>query len=93
MRIHQFLIAVDQVFNTLTSDGWADETLSAHAWRLRERSASWARARQLIDGLFFWQPNHCQAAYEAEWKRLQSSPEYRQWPDGAAPSKIGGGNA
>jgi hypothetical protein len=64
----QFLIAFDQVFNTIVyikgdGFGFADETLSARAWRLREQSSL---PYKLINGLFFWQENHCKEAFESE---------------------------
>lgn len=86
-QLVQVLIAVDQLGNTLlgvallTLPGrrriyWADETISAHAWR-RRGSPVWAVARFLIDRLFFWEPNHCQSAYESELRRAQIDSEYR----------------
>lgn len=74
----QFLIALDQLLNTLVwirtdGFGYADETLSARAWRLRARS----RAYQVIDTLFFWQSHHCRAAYRAEQQRHQLPKDYR----------------
>jgi hypothetical protein len=75
----QFLIAFDQVINTIVyikGDGWgyADETLSARAWRLREMSSF---PYKLINGLFFWQDNHCKQAYESEKADKQLPLEYR----------------
>jgi hypothetical protein len=75
----QFLIAFDQVMNTMVyikGDGWgfADETLSARAWRLREESAL---PYKLINALFFWQENHCKEAYESEHRNFHLPPEYR----------------
>jgi hypothetical protein len=75
----QFFIAFDQVINTLVyikGDGWgyADETLSARAWRLREMSSF---PYKLINGLFFWQDNHCKQAYESEKADKQLPLEYR----------------
>lgn len=63
----QTLVAVDQVLNTLLwlkgdGFGYADETLSARAWRLRERSSAW----KVIDAMFFWQDGHCEKAYYSE---------------------------
>lgn len=58
-------IAVDQLANALLG-GWPDETLSARAYRQQGKKRRWAVARAAIDGLFFWQPNHCQQAYESE---------------------------
>lgn len=73
----QLLIAVDQLGNALLA-GWADETISSRAWRLRETYRFWAVARVLIDGVFFLQENHCQEAFESERKRVQEPPELRQ---------------
>lgn len=77
--IEQFLIAVDQVFNTLVyikgdGFGYADETLSARAWRLRSQT----KAYRIINTLFFWQQDHCRKAYESEMQRRQLPPEYRE---------------
>ena len=77
--MRQFFIAFDQVINTLVyikGDGWgyADETLSARAWRLREMSSF---PYKLINGLFFWQDNHCKQAYESEKADKQLPLEYR----------------
>ena len=63
-RVKQILIAVDQLANTLIG-GWADETLSARAWR-----EQW-RIRPLIDTVFFFDPDHCRASFESERLRLQ----------------------
>jgi hypothetical protein len=76
MRVKQFLIAFDQLLNTLAG-GWADETLSARAYRMSRTSKAWARVKNIIDGIFFWQPGHCYGSYMAEKQRLQLSPEYR----------------
>ena len=64
----QFLIAFDQLVNTVAG-GWADETLSARAWRRGLTHPGWDAARMVIDLLFFWQPDHCQAAYLSERNR------------------------
>jgi len=74
----QLFIAFDQVVNTLVyikGDGWgfADETLSARAWRLREQSPYPYR---IINGLFFWQENHCKEAYESEVNNKHLPKEY-----------------
>lgn len=75
-RLHEVLVAVDQLANAILG-GYADETISARSWRLRdERPYSWLRP--LIDRIFFWQPDHCQGAYESERGRAQLPVEYRQ---------------
>lgn len=76
----QILIAIDQLINTLVPGGMADETLSARAYRMREKSQPyWWWLADLIDWLFFWQknPGHCERAYIAEVKRLQSHIDVR----------------
>lgn len=75
----QSLIALDQVFNTLVyvkGDGWgfADETLSARAYRLREESVL---PYKLINALFFWQEDHCKEAYNSEVNNKQLPLEYK----------------
>lgn len=70
-------IALDQTGNCLIrlSDGWGtpDEMLSARAWRLREQHPT---LRKVIDGIFFWDKNHCEECYEIEQKRKQLPAEY-----------------
>lgn len=72
-------IALDQAVNCLIrlSDGWGtpDEMLSARAWRLREQHPT---LRKVIDGIFFWDKNHCEECYEIEQKRKQLPAEYQQ---------------
>lgn len=75
----QFLIAIDQVFNTIISvkgDGFgmADETISARAWRLREKSMF---PYKFINMLFFWQNNHCRGAFNAEMQRKHMPSAYQ----------------
>lgn len=72
----QVLIAGDQLLNALAF-GWADETLSARCWRLRDRPG-WGLLRRLIDMLFFWDRNHCRESYDSERLGRQNAPEYRE---------------
>lgn len=74
-NIHQLAIALDQLGNVLVScafgeKAWADETLSAHAWRWHlDGVRDWPY--RLIDTLLFWQQDHCRSAYESEVGGLQ----------------------
>lgn len=61
----QVMVAVDQLVNTLLG-GWADETLSARAYRHAEIKKDRRWPMRLIDALFFWQEGHCKQAYESE---------------------------
>ncbi len=68
----QVLIAIDQLVNALCG-GWADESLSARAFR-----SGWYWRRRAINALFFWQDDHWKAAWVAEVTRRQLPPQYRQ---------------
>lgn len=79
MKIKQILIAFDQLINTITwikgdGFGYADETLSARAWRLRNQS----RVYKIIDAIFFWEDRHCYYSYRSEKERNQLPDEYRR---------------
>ena len=86
----QFLIAVDQVINTLVwadkeGFGKADETLSARAWRLRGRDKTWGRFQRFVDQLFFWQRDpdgtlhHCRESYISEITKKHLPETYRAY--------------
>lgn len=71
----QVLVALDQLINTLVG-GYADETLSSHAYRRKlDGSAPWQA--WIIDRLFFWQREHCRTAYESELARRHLPEEMR----------------
>lgn len=74
----QVLIAIDQLLNTfcvwLPGGCWADETLSARAWRIRDQS----KLHLWIDRLFFWDTDHCRESYDSEATRRQLPVEYRK---------------
>lgn len=71
----QVLIAIDQLFNTIIG-GYADETISSYAHRKRLKGKPWLA--RLIDALFFWQPNHCQQAFQSELDRAHLPPSVRE---------------
>lgn len=72
----QILIALDQLGNALLK-GWADETLSSRSYRWNRDKHALRFLRPLIDGLFFWQENHCHRAYLSEKQRKHLAPEFR----------------
>lgn len=73
----QLLIAVDQLINTFVG-GMADETLSAAAWRNRDKHSLY----KVIDVIMFWDKkegkSHCQLSYESELQRNHLPNEYQQ---------------
>lgn len=79
MRVYltNIAIAFDQLLNTLLG-GRADETLSARAYRMREKKQRvWGWTADAIDALFFWQDGHCESAYISEIERKHLPQEYR----------------
>jgi hypothetical protein len=70
--ITQVLIAVDQLGNALLA-GWADETLSSRSYR-QNKKMRWRIMEKVINTIFFFQPDHCRQAYEAEINRKQTFP-------------------
>ena len=77
VQVNQFLIAVDQLANTVLK-GWADETLSARAYRNSANGKpKWQRIERAINAIFFWQPNHCKTAFRMELERGHLPARYR----------------
>ena len=73
--LKQVLIAFAQLINALLG-GWADESLSAHAWRQHlEGKRNWPYL--LIDAILFFDGNHCRTSYESELERTQLPPSMR----------------
>lgn len=76
MGLKQVEIAADRLANTLIG-GYADEMISARAWRLQSTQPRWATARKWIDRLFFWDDNHCAECFEIERARKYAPSEYK----------------
>lgn len=74
-NVHQLGIALDQLGNifiscTFGEKAWADETLSAHAWRWHlDGIRDWPY--RVIDTMLFWQKEHCRKSYDSELGGLQ----------------------
>jgi hypothetical protein len=78
--VKQFLIAVDQLINTLIDGGYADETISARAYRMTDASIGWHDLHVSIDWffrVFLNDYNHCYNSYISEVKRKQLPKEYQ----------------
>ncbi len=70
-------IAVDQLVNVLMA-GAPDETLSSRAHRMRAKGHRWwGWTAAAIDALFFFDPGHCEKAYQSERLRLQMPKDAR----------------
>jgi hypothetical protein len=75
--ILNILIGIDQFCTTLIG-GYPDETLSSYAYRMELQGARIGKyVRPFIDGILFFDPNHCQQAWQSERDRRQSPPELR----------------
>jgi len=73
--IKQNLIAIDQYINALFG-GYADETISARAYRMSLINPKWNYIRKFIDSIFFFDKNHCRESWIAEYQKHQLPPEY-----------------
>lgn len=73
---------IDAVRRFLSGFGRADETLSARAWRLRDRRR-WGKLQRALDRMFFWDRDsdgkraHCLQSWLAEFDRHQLPEAYR----------------
>ena len=73
--VWNILIALDQIINA-TFGGYPDETFSSRVHRKAEAGQwFWKLLRSTIDAIFFWQKNHCQAAFQSEQLRRHSPAE------------------
>lgn len=82
MKLMQLVIWLDQGANVLLG-GWADETISARAWRQSDAGKRrWDVARRVIDAVFraFGQRDHCFEVYNYEMLRGGLPPQYRVVP-------------
>lgn len=61
--IKNILISIDQLINALFG-GNPDETLSSRAYKFSRKGCYWYA--NIINGLFFWQRNHCQESEEKD---------------------------
>lgn len=96
--VYQVVIAANQLLNTVVcgagavvlaactarphEPGYADETMSAHAFRSHRDGKRWGLLLMPVIDLVF-RPfqrikNHCEAAYRKEIARTQQPPEYRK---------------
>jgi hypothetical protein len=73
-RLREVAVAFDQLCNAVLG-GYASETISSRCWRLRGYHP-YSVMRPAIDRLFFWQPNHCRASYEAQVARRNMPSDY-----------------
>lgn len=74
MRIKQILIALDQLMNTIFLGGYAQESISSHAYRCRA-DQPYKTLVPVIDWLFsFWGPDHCKRSYENRMGYLPQDP-------------------
>lgn len=80
-RLINFLITVDQlIFSVITLGSSApDETMSAAAWRLEQSNKLVGKLfRPLIDGLLFFDPEHCKTSFESEKYKKHLPEIYRE---------------
>lgn len=57
--------------NALIFGGSTAQTTSARAHIEAPINPTWERRRRIINGAFFWQPDHCRSAWESEVERAR----------------------
>jgi hypothetical protein len=62
---------VSQFLNVALLAGHSNESISGRAYR-----ENWTVLMKIINGLFFWQANHCRGAHA---KDVQWALEFAQW--------------
>lgn len=89
---HQAFVSIDQMLYNVCGALWAllacalrfiptektyaDETLSSRAWRWeQDRVRIWPR--RVIDGIFWWEKDHCRESFISEREGRQLPPELR----------------
>lgn len=71
-RIASDLVSLlSRFLNAFLFNGSTAQTLSARSHLEAATSPAWARRRQFINALFFWQPDHCRIAWEMEVERAR----------------------
>lgn len=73
-RLREVAVAIDQLANAILG-GYAQETISSRCWRLRDYRP-YSTMRRVIDGLFFWQQDHCRISYESQVRRRNMPSDY-----------------
>ncbi len=56
---------LSQGINCIFLNGSPDQTVSARSY-VNRSSSLWRRAYFMINGIFFWQEDHCRNSYEAD---------------------------
>ncbi len=67
-RLLNLLIALDQLVYVIITfgSGNPDETCSSAAYRMEMKGKFFGFWRPIIDGIFFFDNNHCKESYENE---------------------------
>jgi len=67
LRFAEMVISSNsRLFNAAVFGGSTYQTVSARAWIEGQADAIWARRRDRIDRVFWFDPHHCQRAWQNE---------------------------
>lgn len=82
-NLRQLLVVFDQFLNVAVCSivlpgerSWADETFSSRCWRW-DASGKRHWPRKLVDGIMFFDRNHCRESFLSERLQRQMPPEAR----------------
>ena len=68
-----FISSASRILNAAVFGGSTYQTTSARAHIDGMTSQKWARREKVINAIFFFQPNHCQLAWEGEVAAAQKT--------------------
>lgn len=73
--VWNILIALTQLANALLG-GWPDESTSSRAHR-QQHKLRWRITRRIVNAVFIFERDHCEAAWASERARRHLPPELR----------------
>jgi hypothetical protein len=74
-RAREIGVGLTQLLNAFCG-GYASECFSSRCWRLREYRP-FNVVYRVVNVIFFWQPNHCKASYDAQVARWNVPADYQ----------------
>ena len=69
--LNDLVSLLSRALNAMLFGGSTAQTLSARAHLEAPYSLAWRRRREMINGIFFWQEDHCRYAWELELERAR----------------------
>jgi hypothetical protein len=68
---HDLVSLFSRALNAFVLGGSTAQTTSSRVHIEARKSKAWARAKWVINSIFFWQEDHCRSAWEADVDRAR----------------------